>query len=103
MGLSAPTAGKGRKKSENKFSDREFCGFEVIDLDFAGAKPPQNIDINKEDFASEVMVIIMIIFIKNSSRNSYETIDKQRNLCYNKDTANRKYNFEVGKHEKPIR
>ena len=45
----------------------------------------------------------MIIFKKNSSRNSYETIDKQRNLCYNKDTANRKYNFEVGKHEKPIR
>ena len=45
----------------------------------------------------------MIIFIKNSSRNSYETIDKQRNLCYNKDTANRKYNFEVENYEKNIR
>lgn len=36
---------------KNRFFKHEFCDFAVSDFDFANAKPSQNIDKGKEDFA----------------------------------------------------
>ena len=41
---------KGVTKSENKFSDYEFCDFAVFDCDLL-RKPLQNVEMKEVDFA----------------------------------------------------